>query len=134
MKKSKKNYAIVTAASKKMGFAEAPPRAKYKEKNRKPQAATIAFGDFHLPWRSLFSPRFLMLISPKKEGWKILVYFRFLSAQKATIAMIAAITTAAIMAISVVMKGASVAGSGSIGCDGDGAGPTPIAVSAYELK
>ena len=27
MKKSKKNYAIVTAASKKMGFAEVPPRA-----------------------------------------------------------------------------------------------------------
>ena len=115
------NYAKVTAASKKMGFAEAPPRATYMEKNRKPQAATIAFGDFHLPWRSLFSPRFPMLISPKKEGGKILVYFRLLSAQKATMPMIAAITMAAIMAISVVMKGASVGSSGSIGCAGDGA-------------
>ena len=34
MKKRKKNYAVVTAASKKMGFAEAPPRANYMEKKR----------------------------------------------------------------------------------------------------
>jgi len=48
--------------------------------------------------------------------------------------MIAAITTAAIMAISVVMKGASAGsvGSGSIGPDGAGAGSTPKTVSAYE--
>jgi len=56
MKKSKKNYAIVTATSKKIGFAEAPPRANYMEKTRKSQAATIALGDFHLPCLSLFSP------------------------------------------------------------------------------
>jgi len=47
--------------------------------------------------------------------------------------MIATTTTAMIMAISVVMKGASVGSSGSIGCIGAGAGPTPTAVSAYEL-
>ena len=74
-----------------------------------------------------------MILLPKKEGGKILVYFRFLSAQKVTIPMIAAIIMAAIMATSVVRKGDSVGASGSIGVAGDGAGPTPIAVSAYEL-
>ena len=44
-----------------------------------------------------------------------------------------ATATAAMMAISVVIKGASDA-SGSIGCAGDGAGSTPTAVSAYELQ
>ena len=96
------------------------------EKNRKPQAATIAFGDFHLPWRSLFSPHFPMLISQKKWDGNFLVYFRLLSAQKATMPMIAAITTAASMAISVVMKGASVGSSGSIGAPGDGDSVTPM--------
>ena len=61
-----------------------------------------------------------------------MVYFRLLSAQKATMPMIAAIITAAIMAISVVMKGASVGASGSIGCAGDGASVTPKYVVASE--
>ena len=50
--------------------------------------------------------------------------------------MIATTTTAMIMAISVVMKGASVGsvGSGSIGPEGVTAGRTATAVSAYEAK
>ena len=45
----------------------------------------------------------------------------------------AATTIAAIMAISVVMNGASV-GSGSIVAPGDFASSTPIAVSAYDIQ
>ena len=50
--------------------------------------------------------------------------------------MTATTATAMIMAISVVINGASVGsvGSGSIGPEGVTAGPTPMAVSAYELK
>ena len=42
--------------------------------------------------------------------------------------------TTAMMATSVVIKGASAGSSGSIGCIGAGAGPTPIAVSAYDAQ
>ena len=47
-----------------------------------------------------------------------------------------AMTTAMIIAISVVMNCVSdgSAGSGSIGCAGDDASVTPMAVSAYELQ
>jgi len=48
--------------------------------------------------------------------------------------MIAIITTAMIMAISVVIKGASAGASGSIGCIGAGAGPTDNPVASYELQ
>ena len=55
------------------------------------------------------------------------VYFRFLSAQYATMPMTATTTTAAMMAISVVIKGASAGcsgsvGSGSVGSDSVGSG------------
>ena len=63
-----------------------------------------------------------------------MVYFRLLSAQKATMPMIAAITMAAIMAISVVIRGSGSVGSGSIGVPGVSSGPTPIAVSAYDAQ
>ena len=48
-----------------------------------------------------------------------MVYLRFLSAQKLTMPMIDATATAAIIAISVVINGASavVVGSGSVGID-----------------
>ena len=52
-----------------------------------------------------------------------MVYFRFLMIQKPTSTATATITAATMMAISVVMRGASV-GSGSIGSDGAAAGPT----------
>ena len=50
--------------------------------------------------------------------------------------MTTATTTAAMIAISVVITNASVGsvGSGSIGTAGDGASVTPNAFSAYELK
>ena len=70
MNKDEENYAVVSIALKKMGFAEAPPRANYMEKTRKLQVATIAFGDFHLPWRSLFSPFHSDVYLPKKEEVK----------------------------------------------------------------
>ena len=77
-----------------------------------------------------------MILLPKKEGGKLIDYFRFLSAQKLTIPIMTATATAAIMAISVVASGASVAaigsadagegatGSGSIDCAADVASPT----------
>ena len=74
-----------------------------------------------------------MILFPKKEGGKFLVYLRLRSVQKATMPIMTATATAAMMANSVVIRGASV-GSGSIGCAADAAGPTPIAVSAYELQ
>ncbi len=69
----------------------------------------------------LFSPPLcLKLITPhKKRGGKIVVYFRFLSAQKLTAPMMLATATAAIMATSVVIKGVSGVGSG---VEGDGSG------------
>ena len=77
----------------------------------------------------------LMIFTPqKKREGKFWVYFRLLSAQKATTPIIAAIATAAIIAISVVIKGSGSVGSGSIGVAGVTGGPTPMAVSAYELK
>ena len=53
-----------------------------------------------------------------------MVYLRFLSAQKLTMPMMLATTTAAIMATSVVMKGASAGsvGSGSVGSGSVGSG------------
>jgi hypothetical protein len=60
----------------------------------------------------------------KKRGGKILVYFRFLSSQKLAMPMMQAMTTAAIIATSVVMNGASVGsvGSGSVGSGSVGSG------------
>ena len=49
MNKNKENYGVVTATSKKMGFAEAPHGQSNGEKNGNRQAATIALSDFHLP-------------------------------------------------------------------------------------
>ena len=72
-----------------------------------------------------------ILIEIKKEKG-VEVYFRFLSAQNATMPTTAIMTTA-MMASSVVVK-ANASGSGSIGPAGDGAGSTPMAVSAYELQ
>ena len=73
------------------------------------------------------------MFTPTKKGeGKFWVYFRFLSAQKAAMPITDATATTAMIATSVVIKGASV-GSGSIGPDGAGASVTPMAVSAYEL-
>ena len=73
----------ISTNKKEEGVAEAPARANYKEKARKSQGATIAFGDFHLSRGGAFSAPFSSndFYSPKKEGGKFLVYFRFLSAQ-----------------------------------------------------
>ena len=62
-----------------------------------------------------------------------MTYFRFRSAQNATMPMMQATATAAIIATSVVISVTSV-GSGSIGPPGDGASVTPNDVSAYELQ
>jgi len=115
----------------KRGFAEAPARASLRE-NEKPKASAIASGNF-ISRAGAFSAPFFLCLSPQKKGGKILGYFRFLSAQYATMPTTAIMTTAMIMAISVVIKGAS-DGSGSIGPAGDGASVTPMAVSAYELQ
>ncbi len=72
-----------------------------------------------------------------------MVYFRFLSAQNADIPTMQATATAAIIANSVVITGASAAcvgsavtgavNSGSIACDDDGASSTTKYVEADEL-
>jgi hypothetical protein len=53
-----------------------------------------------------------MLYFPQKKEGKMLVYFRFLSAQYAMMPTTATTATAAMMAVSVVIKGASVVGCG----------------------
>jgi hypothetical protein len=78
---------------------------------------------------------FSTLRPQKKRGKFDWIYFRFLSIQNATMPTTTAMATAAMIAISVLIKGASTAsvGSGSIVPPGDGAVVTPMAVSAYEL-
>jgi hypothetical protein len=119
--------------AKERGFAEAPARASLREKNEKPKASTIASGNFISHAGALSAP--LNFYSPKKEGGKFLVYFRFLMIQKPTITARATITAATMMASSVVMNGASdgSVGSGSIGPPADGAGSTVMYVDADDL-
>jgi len=78
----------------------------------------------HFPVFATFQPPLcLKLITPhKKRGGKIVVYFRFLSAQKLTAPTMLATATAAIMATSVVIKGVSGVGSGEGDGSGDGVG------------
>jgi hypothetical protein len=95
-----------------------------------------SFG-FSSPVGEPFQPLILpMILLPKKEGGKFWVYFRFLMIQNPTITANATITAASIMAVSVVINGASVGsvGSGSIGPDGAAAGPTDKPVASYELQ
>jgi len=51
-----------------MGFAEASPRAYFKERRRKSQTATIAFGDFHLRGGAFSAPFSSDAYLPKKRG------------------------------------------------------------------
>ena len=98
-------------------------------KNPKPMLSLLVISS---PMPEPIQPHFFQcILLPKKREGKFWVYFRFLMIQKPTITATATITAATIMAISVVIKGAS-DGSGSIGPAGDGAGSTPMAVSAYE--
>jgi hypothetical protein len=66
------------------------------------------------------SPFFVLL--PKKEGGKIDGYFRFLSVQNAAMPMMQATATAASIAISVLISGASAVVVGSVGSGVVGSG------------
>ena len=77
-----------------------------------------------------------MILLPKKEGGKILVYFLLLSNTKATTPITIAAITAIAMAISVLISGVgsgSGSGSGSTSPPAAGAGPTETHVVSEEL-
>jgi hypothetical protein len=98
---------------------------------------SLLVSSFTIP--RFFGPFFLLLIftpGKKREGKIWFGYFRFLRIKKPAISATATMTAANIIAISVVISGASdgSVGSGSMGPPGDVASSTPIAVSEYELK
>ena len=121
--------------TKEVGFAEAPARVSLRRKNKSKTSLNYLLSlSFYLMLEPSQPLSLSMFFTPqKKREGKILVYFRFLTIQKPAITATATITAASIMAISVVIMGASV-GSGSIAPPGDVASSTPIAVSEYELK
>jgi len=94
--------------------------------------SSIVSGYFSFPVPEPTQPHSSDFYPQKKREENCLVYFRFLSAQNATMPMTAATATAAMMAISVVIRGASV-GSGSIGVEGDGAASTVMYVAVDDL-
>jgi hypothetical protein len=108
----------------------------------KPSFQTIHYHFRSISCKSPFSPFFDIFTPQKKREGKLMVYLRFRSAKKAAIPMMHATATAAIIAISVLISGASVAStgavdagaasSGSIDCAAVGASETPNAVSAYD--
>ena len=104
-----------------MGFAEALAGVYLGMKMK--HLRHYRFGYFHLSCQLPFQPHFLpMSFTPKKEGGKLLGYFRFLINAKLARPKTAAIETAPIIAASVLINGAGV--SGVIGPDGEIAGST----------
>jgi hypothetical protein len=80
----------------------------------------LSFRVTFYPSCGAYSGPCLMILLPKKEGGKNWVYFRFLSAQNATIPMMQATATATSIATSVVMNGVSAVGSVGSGVVGSG--------------
>ncbi len=92
---------------------------------KKPPPANCRTGHCH----ESSQPRFFRCLTPKKGGGKWF-YFRFLSAQYAATPMTEATATAASMATSVVMNGASAVGSSGVSGSSDSSGSVGVTGSS----